>query len=814
MDQSNSPNKEEKSNPFTKKEVFQTDQTHQKILLNNSLSSNIINVNKETSNSSLVVDPQFCSLPSASIPSLSTEERNNVFNHHKEKLSISLATPNTFPSLSGSTHPKTLPTLNSLLSDTSSKATKSETIPPNASKVVNISNLPIWLNEQRLIQLITKFGEIEKINVFDQKSQALVEMKTLESAIQIVQHHKKKPKILFGNKILFKFSKSQNITKNNQQLNQNIITSKVMILKINDLIKQPTLESIRSSISQYYEPEEILILFNQKNQLQALIQFSNLEQAQKVAEKLHLSHGFGYTCRIKIKTCCLQDLHFITSLSSSDNYFSRKRKNIEPNLGLNINSNLKEQNIENNFEQKLKKKKHLVKKKEKQNYNDFGKKSSSGINLEKGRELKRVSDIEKINKTLNPKNENKNENENENNYIKNEGGKHNEKEKEIEIEAEIQRGGYKEEEEEEEEEKLKVKKRERKSNTMILEKQSFNPKEFTRKLSEHDQKINRLQTELEKIKGALSLVKQSIHPKSSEKKSTINSGIDNKNQLQDYNSKNKNRNQKKKSHNQNQKQNRVRSPYKNHEDENNSKYDKYDKYDNYDKYDKYDKDKTSNILFVSNISENLSYCQLLFRLFSCYGRVEKIKILFNRRDAALIQMSSKAYSQIAKINLENEIIFGKKIKIIYSRIDELDLKTKHKKHYSNSETDLQLDMDFRKSRLHRFPYYFGDYKKQILPPSPVLFIANIPEYFTDEYYKEKVKFTETNLVSFIKRYGDMRNYKAFSKNKRKMALVEMMNKEIAINTLILLHNYTIGDRNLSISFSDKKFVFPHSNDND
>ena len=48
---------------------------------------------------------------------------------------------------------------------------------------------------------------------------------------------------------------------------------------------------------------------------------------------------------------------------------------------------------------------------------------------------------------------------------------------------------------------------------------------------------------------------------------------------------------------------------------------------------------TGSVLLVSNMDENLTECDHLFILFGVYGDVHRVKILFNKKDTALVQMS-------------------------------------------------------------------------------------------------------------------------------------------------------------------------------
>jgi polypyrimidine tract-binding protein 1 len=48
---------------------------------------------------------------------------------------------------------------------------------------------------------------------------------------------------------------------------------------------------------------------------------------------------------------------------------------------------------------------------------------------------------------------------------------------------------------------------------------------------------------------------------------------------------------------------------------------------------------SGKVLLVSNLNEKMIECEHLFILFGVYGDVDRVKILYNKKDAALIQMS-------------------------------------------------------------------------------------------------------------------------------------------------------------------------------
>jgi len=62
------------------------------------------------------------------------------------------------------------------------------------------------------------------------------------------------------------------------------------------------------------------------------------------------------------------------------------------------------------------------------------------------------------------------------------------------------------------------------------------------------------------------------------------------------------------------------------------------------------------VLLVSNLSEDQTECDHLFILFGVYGDVQRVKILFNKKDTALIQMSEPQQALlVSSFNLQGGV---------------------------------------------------------------------------------------------------------------------------------------------------------------
>ncbi|XP_068095857.1 polypyrimidine tract-binding protein 2 isoform X1 [Hyperolius riggenbachi] len=191
----------------------------------------------------------------------------------------------------------------------------------------------------------------------------------------------------------------------------------------------------------------------------------------------------------------------------------------------------------------------------------------------------------------------------------------------------------------------------------------------------------------------------------------------------------------------------------------------------------------STVLLVSNLNEEMVSPQSLFTLFGVYGDVQRVKILYNKKDSALIQMADGNQSQLAMSHLNGQKMYGKIIRVTLSKHQTVQLPRE-------GLDDQGLTKDFVNSPLHRFKKPGSKNFQNIFPPSATLHLSNIPQTITEDDLR--TLFTNTG--------GTVKAFKFFQDHK--MALLQMSTVEEAIQALIDLHNYNIGDNHhLRVSFS-------------
>lgn len=189
------------------------------------------------------------------------------------------------------------------------------------------------------------------------------------------------------------------------------------------------------------------------------------------------------------------------------------------------------------------------------------------------------------------------------------------------------------------------------------------------------------------------------------------------------------------------------------------------------------------VVIVSNLDESRVTTDVLFTLFGVYGDVLRVKILFAKKDTALIQMTEPWMAQIAQQHLDKCPLFGKPMNVSPSKNEHVQ-RTKDDR-LEGSE----LTKDFTGSPLHRFKKPGSKNSSNIFEPSSTLHISNIGESATDG-----------EIQAPFREHGQVVLFKFFQDN-RKMAHITMSSLEEAVTALIYVHNKELRGMHLRVSFS-------------
>lgn len=193
---------------------------------------------------------------------------------------------------------------------------------------------------------------------------------------------------------------------------------------------------------------------------------------------------------------------------------------------------------------------------------------------------------------------------------------------------------------------------------------------------------------------------------------------------------------------------------------------------------------TGCVLLVSNLDDSETDCDHLFTLFGVYGDVQRVKILFNKKDTALVQMAEPQQAMLAMNHLDKVKLWSKQIRVMPSKHTNVQLP-------KDGQPDAGLTKDYSNSSLHRFKKPGSKNYSNIYPPSSTLHLSNIPSTIEEEDLKTAFVTIGLNVQAF----------KFFPKD-RKMALVQLTSVEEAIIALVKLHNYQLSETShLRVSFS-------------
>ncbi|NWZ30922.1 PTBP3 protein, partial [Asarcornis scutulata] len=192
----------------------------------------------------------------------------------------------------------------------------------------------------------------------------------------------------------------------------------------------------------------------------------------------------------------------------------------------------------------------------------------------------------------------------------------------------------------------------------------------------------------------------------------------------------------------------------------------------------------NSVLLVSNLNPEAITPHGLFILFGVYGDVLRVKIMFKKKENALVQMTDANQAQLAITNLNGQRLYGKVLHATFSKHPFVQLPRE-------GQEDHGLTKDYSNSPLHRFKKPGSKNFQNIFPPSATLHLSNIPPSVSVDDLK--------NL--FVGTGSTVKAFKFFQKD-CKMALIQLGSVEEAVHALIALHNHDLGDNHhLRVSFS-------------
>ncbi|KAF1457586.1 Polypyrimidine tract-binding protein 3, partial [Spheniscus demersus] len=167
-----------------------------------------------------------------------------------------------------------------------------------------------------------------------------------------------------------------------------------------------------------------------------------------------------------------------------------------------------------------------------------------------------------------------------------------------------------------------------------------------------------------------------------------------------------------------------------------------------------------------------------------YGDVHRVKIMFKKKENALVQMADAMQAQLAISHLNGQRLYGRVLRATLSKHQTVQLPRE-------GQDDQGLTKDYSNSPLHRFKKPGSKNFQNIFPPSATLHLSNIPSSVTVDDLKNLFASTGSTVKAF-----------RFFQKDCKMAFIQLGSVEEALHALIELHNHDLGENHhLRVSFS-------------
>ncbi|NXK53481.1 PTBP3 protein, partial [Chauna torquata] len=191
----------------------------------------------------------------------------------------------------------------------------------------------------------------------------------------------------------------------------------------------------------------------------------------------------------------------------------------------------------------------------------------------------------------------------------------------------------------------------------------------------------------------------------------------------------------------------------------------------------------NSVLLVSNLNPEVNKFSFWIST-GVYGDVHRVKIMFKKKENALVQMADATQAQLAISNLNGQRLYGKVLRATLSKHQTVQLPRE-------GQEDQGLTKDYSNSPLHRFKKPGSKNFHNIFPPSATLHLSNIPPSVSVDDLKNLFAGTGSTVKAF-----------RFFQKDCKMALIQLGSVEEAVHALIELHNHDLGENHhLRVSFS-------------
>eukprot|EP01006_Ploeotia_vitrea_P003131 TRINITY_DN1111_c0_g1_i2.p2 TRINITY_DN1111_c0_g1~~TRINITY_DN1111_c0_g1_i2.p2 ORF type:complete len:193 (+),score=35.88 TRINITY_DN1111_c0_g1_i2:1153-1731(+) len=184
-----------------------------------------------------------------------------------------------------------------------------------------------------------------------------------------------------------------------------------------------------------------------------------------------------------------------------------------------------------------------------------------------------------------------------------------------------------------------------------------------------------------------------------------------------------------------------------------------------------------------HLDSNIITAPALFTIFGLYGEVSQVKVMFKKKDSALIEMVDPQGSINARTHLNGVAVFGTKWSVTVSKNQNI-------KPAVTGDELCASPATHQKSKFN---------PKNVVAPCERLIVTGLlPEV------------TEDILLHYFKQYGSVTSCEFM--HTTRAAVVEMADLDVAMTCLIALNNYSLqldGNRScvLSLNFCKNPAAF-------
>ncbi|KAK2944536.1 putative Polypyrimidine tract-binding protein [Blattamonas nauphoetae] len=188
------------------------------------------------------------------------------------------------------------------------------------------------------------------------------------------------------------------------------------------------------------------------------------------------------------------------------------------------------------------------------------------------------------------------------------------------------------------------------------------------------------------------------------------------------------------------------------------------------------------VVLVSKFPADRVGCDQLFNLFSNYGTIICIKILFNKPETALIQFSDANEASRAVVALRGIPMYGRTLDVSSSRHpfiknnpgpDSNDPNTRNYDRTQNRSVKLTMSG-----------------QRNTAAPSDTLHISNISPTLTD-----------SQLYNHFAPAGGIEAVKIYEQGSKKMALAKFKSVSASVEAMCTFHNSTLDGKTIRMSFT-------------